>query len=93
MTAGERSKARTRSTVQPGERWMITQKNPRGRLWAAFRKDGFLQSTWERFTVKKTWDRQLLEEAAKEEQQETNGRRQKIAPYKKELELLREVRD
>ena len=48
---------------------------------------------WERFTVKKNWAKQLLEEATKEKQQDTTGSWQRESPYTEDLELLREVGD
>ena len=53
-----------------------------------------LQSMRERFSVqKKDWAKKLLEEAAKENHQDTIGSRQKEWPNTEELELLREVMD
>ena len=66
---------------------MSRQKTTRDRLWAALEKDASLRSMCERFTVKKNRAKQLLEEAAKEKQQDKNGR-QKGSAYKEERELL-----
>ena len=54
-----------------------------GPLW------GVLPKMWERFATEKRWAKQLLEEAAKAAQLETDSSWQHESPLKEELELLR----
>ena len=69
-------------------KYMTRQKTSRGKLWAVG-SDGSLQTMWERFTIKKGWARQLLEEAAKSVQLNIDGSWANESPYEERFELLR----
>ena len=68
---------------------MIRQKVSQGRSSASFGSNGFIEGVWERFTIKKRWEKMLVEDATKEVQLETSSSWQNESPNNEELELLR----
>ena len=66
---------------------MIAQKVSWGKLSASLGTDGPITRMWKKNAAKKVWARELLEEATRAVQLDTNW--QDDSPYKEERELLR----
>ena len=68
---------------------IVAMKAHRGRIWNMMGNQQFVRGMWEHFTLKRAEEKKILEDAAREKQQGTQGQWQQKSLFREILEQVR----